>query len=150
MFFSSIKKIILPILLILLLIMFLILENMISHGHPVTSWEEYNYSLFEIQKLKRYARNGDNDAAYKLGMYYYLTRQNDEHSIFWFRIAADGNHIEAIKELIRYESLLDTRESKQIVKNYIQQLKKLALENEKNENFYISDLEIDSSIFDDM
>ena len=45
---------------------------MAPHGHPVTLWKEYNYSLFEIQKLKRSARNEDNDAAYKLGMYYYL------------------------------------------------------------------------------
>ena len=143
MFFLSINKKLFFILLVLLVIIVFICESMITHGHPVTSWKEYNYSFFEIQKLKESARNGDNDAAYKLGMYYYLIKKNDEVSMKWLRIAADSNHIEAIKELIRYESLFDTKESKQSVNEYIQKLKKIAIANMKDENFYIADLKID-------
>ena len=143
MFFCSIKRKLLSILLVFLVIIVFIRGNMITNGHPVTSWEEYNYSFFEIQRLKESARNGDNDAAYKLGMFYYLIKKNDEVSMKWLKLAADGNHIEAIKELIRYESLFDTKESRQSVSEYIQKLKEIAVAEMKDENFYIADLKID-------
>lgn len=111
---------------------------------PKTSWDDYNYSFLEIIYLKKSANTGNFESAYKLGMYYYLIKKNDNKSNFWLLKAAAGNHIEAIRELIRYEVLVNTQKSNDLLSKHIKQLKDIALEERKPENFYLQDLPLDS------
>ena len=133
---SNIRKLII----ILLIIGIFIL--MISE-RPKISWEDYNYSFFKVCQLIGSGNNDNYEDAYKLGMYYYLIKKNDEKSIYWFKKAAVGNHVEAIRELIKYNLSVNTNESKDLIKKYIQQLKTIALENNKQEDLYFSDLNVD-------
>ena len=109
---------------------------------PETSWEKYNLSFWEIYHLKGAAKDGDYEAAYRLGMYYYLIKKNDRESTVWFKIAAAGNHIESIRELIIYYGIINTEESRSLVEMYIQKLKEIAVMNKKKEDFYFADLEL--------
>ena len=109
---------------------------------PETSWENYNLSFWEIYHLKRTAKDGNYEDAYRLGMYYYLIKKNDNESTYWFKIAAAGNHVESIRELIIYYNIINTEESRSWIKMYIQKLKEIALMNKKKEDFYFVDLEL--------
>ncbi|MDE5581453.1 MAG: hypothetical protein K2I95_08550 [Treponemataceae bacterium] len=113
-------------------------------GKPLTSWNEYNYSLLEICKLQKSANKGNYEDAYKLGMHYFLIKKNDKKSIYWLKKASYGNHIEAIRQLIKYYLFVNTDESKEFLKLYKQRLKEIALTNMKSENFYYADLDLDS------
>ena len=113
---------------------------MIFSEKPRTSWDEYNYSFLEVYKLKRNANKGNYDDAYKLGMYYYVIKKNDDKSIFWLKKAASGDHIEAIRELINYYLIVDSNKNEGIIRIYKDQLKEIAIKNKQPENYYYDDL----------
>lgn len=136
MFHSKIKFII--------VIMFFIGRIIMMYSEqPKTSWGEYNYSFWEILKLKKSADKGRYEDAYKLGMHYYVIEKDDERSIFWLQKAASGNHIDAIRELIKYYLLFESNESKKIIEDYKNKLEEIAIEEKRTKNFYYGDLAID-------
>lgn len=143
-----IKKVLTKILLLLLIAVVLISAIEIIgtllvthfHGRPVTSWQEYNFSFRERQQLKKCAKNYDYEAAYKLGMYYMILTHDDKKAIYWLKIAAEDNHIEANRALIKYRLLYSSIENDKIMNECAQRLKEQALSEMKPENFYIKDL----------
>ncbi len=147
MFLSSTIKIIKKILSLLLISVVLISAIEIIgtlivihyHGKPVTSWQDYNFSFMERQQLKKCAKNYDYEAAYKLGMYYKKLTHDGKKATDWLKIAAEGNHVEANRELIRYGLFYSSNENDKILEECAQRLRKRALSEMKPENFYIKD-----------
>ena len=138
MFYCKIKKRIFFIILILCNLM------MLNSEQPVTSWGKYNYSFLQIIQLKNSANTNNYEDAYRLGMYYYLIKKDDIKSIFWLKKASCGNHVEAIRELVKYELLINSTTSHEKIQEYVYNLRKIAVQDGKAEDYYIEDLKINS------
>lgn len=147
------RKVLLPLLIAVALIALVLIVEAAGtllaahyHGTPVTSWQEYNFSFRERRQLQKRAEHCDYDAAFQLGMYYERLTHDDKKAAYWLKVAAAGNHVEANRTLIKQGLYHDSVECKKIMEECVQRLKELASSEQKPENFYMADLDLQSEM----
>ena len=119
---SRVVTIIISIISMFILVSIISVNYIVKNNLCVTSWSEYRYSFLEKIKLEKAAKNGDSEAAYKLGMHYSVWDWNEKKALIWFKKAAEKNHIKAIRRIILYDIAINTPERLKEKEKYIEKI----------------------------